>query len=54
MDQRLGRGAKDIRKRQAPRIKGRCVPSELFPRTQAPVGVCRDGTMSCNSLNVKD
>ena len=25
-----------------------------FSRTQAPVGVWRDGTMSCNSLNVKD
>ena len=38
MDQRLGRGAKDIRKRQAPRIKGRCVPSELFSQNSGACG----------------
>lgn len=55
MDQRLGRGGKDIRQEIGTQEK-RAGMSQVnfFSRTQAPVGVWRDGTMSCNSLNVKD
>lgn len=55
MDQRLGKGGKDIRQETDTQEKRAGMPRvNSFSRTQAPVGVWRDGTMSCNSLNVKD